>query len=32
MVARQLVNRAPAITNSVYAPGHEAAMWRMKPQ
>jgi hypothetical protein len=32
MFARQLVNRDPAITNSAYAPGHEAAMWQMKPQ
>ncbi len=31
MYARRLVNRDPAITNSVFAPGHEAAMWRMKP-
>ena len=31
MYARQLVNRDPAITNQVFAPGHEAAMWRMKP-
>jgi len=31
MYARRLVNRDPATTNSVFAPGHEAAMWRMRP-
>ena len=31
MYARRFVNRDPAITNQVYASGHEAAMWRMAP-
>ncbi len=31
MYARRLVNRDPAITNSAFAPGHEAAIWSMKP-
>ena len=31
LYARPLVNRDPAVTNQVFAPGHEAAMWRMKP-
>ena len=32
MYARQLVNRDPLITNQVFAPGHEAAMWRVEPR
>ena len=32
MYARRFVNRDPAITNQVYASGHEAAMWRMAPR
>jgi catechol 2,3-dioxygenase-like lactoylglutathione lyase family enzyme len=31
MYARSLVNRDPAIANGVFAPGHEAARWRMAP-
>ena len=31
MYARALVNRNPANTNTRYAAGHEAAMWRMPP-
>ena len=31
MYARQLVNRDPSITSQVFAPGHEAAMWRVQP-
>lgn len=31
MYARALVNRNPATTNNHYAPGHEAAPWRMPP-
>ena len=31
MYARPLVNREPATTNNRYAPGHEAAPWRMPP-
>jgi len=32
LYARTLVNRDPAITNTHYASGHEAAVWRMRPQ
>ena len=31
MYARRFVNRDPAVTNTVYATGYEAAMWRMAP-
>ena len=31
MYARRFVNRDPAIANTLYASGHEAAMWRMAP-
>ena len=32
MYARRFVNRDPAVTNTVYASGYEAGMWRMPPQ
>jgi hypothetical protein len=32
MFARPFVNRDPAITNAVYAPGREAAAWAMSPE
>jgi catechol 2,3-dioxygenase-like lactoylglutathione lyase family enzyme len=32
LYARALVNRDPAITNTHYASGHEAAVWRMPPE
>ena len=31
MYARRLVNRDAAVSNAVYAPGYEAAMWRLPP-
>ncbi|HTN11722.1 MAG TPA: hypothetical protein VL154_12215 [Acetobacteraceae bacterium] len=31
MFARSMTNRNAATTNNVYAPGYEAAMWRMPP-
>ena len=31
LYARRLVNRNPAVTNQVYAPGYEDAMWRSEP-
>jgi len=32
MYARTLVNRNPAVTNTHYATGHEATVWRMPPE
>jgi hypothetical protein len=32
LYARALVNRNPAITNTHYASGHEAALWRTAPE
>jgi hypothetical protein len=31
MYARALVNRDPAISNTAYAAGHEAALWHLPP-
>ena len=32
MYARHLVNRDPTVTNTAYASGYQAAMWRMPPE